>query len=163
MRILIVVLAILDVASPARARPVMRASVSSRPRIYVANWHCRSHTYRPENITLACRYYNLFATEVHFFAGTGEVYGSPKADASATIHENECKPSCASGRFISDKGALILTRIVRCEDGLLYYSRAEYAFPAGQGKVDIEPRERCSLVRVGHNANHPTRPDGVGR
>jgi hypothetical protein len=57
--------------------------------------------------------------------------------------ENKCKPRCASGRFISDKGALILTRIVRCKDGLLNYSRADYAFPEGQGKVDIEPRERC--------------------
>jgi hypothetical protein len=155
MRILITVLAMLDVASPANAQPVLRAAVSSHPRIYVANRHCRGHSYRPENITLACRYYNLFATEVHFLPGTGEVYGSPKADASATIHENECKPSCASGRFTSDKGALILTRIVSCKDGLLYYSRAEYAFPEGQGKVDIEPRERCSLVPPVHNANRP--------
>lgn len=163
MRILIAVLAMLDVASPASARPVLRAAVSSYPHIYVANRHCRGHTYRPENVTLACRYYNLFATEIHFLPGTGEVYGSPKADASATIHENECKPTCGSGRFISDKGALILTRIVRCKDRLLYYSRAEYAFPEGQGKVDIQPRERCSLVRAGHSANHPTRPDGVSR
>ena len=143
MTVLITVLAMLDVVAPACARPGSRATISRHLRIYVANRHCRGHTYRPENVTLACRYYNLFATEVHFFPGTSDVYGSPKADASATIHENECKPSCASGRFISEKGALILTRIVRCKDGLLYYSRAEYAFPEGQGKVDIEPRERC--------------------
>ena len=148
MTVLIVVLAMLDVAAPASARPGMRATIARDQRIYVANRHCGGHTYRPENITLACRYYNLFATEVHFLLGTSDVYGSPKADASATIHENACKPSCASGRFISDKGALILTRIVRCKDRLLYYSRAEYAFPEGQGKVDIEPRERCSSVRA---------------
>jgi hypothetical protein len=150
IRILIAVLAMLDVASPARAGPVVRAAVSNRPRIYVANSHCRGHTYRPENITLACRYYNLFATEVHFFeAPPSYVYGSPEAGASATIHENVCKPSCSSGRFFSDKGALTLTRIVRCEDGLLYYSQADYAFQEGQGKVDIAPPERCSLVRAG--------------
>ncbi len=74
-------------------------------------------TFRPANIALACGDENLYASEVHFFKGTSEVYGSPKADASATIHENDCKPDCASGKFFVDKGALILKRIVRCRDG----------------------------------------------
>jgi len=162
MTVLITVLAMLDVVAPACARPGSRATISRHHRIYVANRHCRGHTYRPENVTLACRYYNLFATEVHFFPGTSDVYGSPKADASATIHENECKPSCASGRFISEKGALILTRIVRCKDGLLYYSRADYAFRRDKAK-STSNRASAALRFAPHNANHPTRADGVAR
>jgi hypothetical protein len=149
MRVLIAVLTLLAMAVPASARPVMRATASRYQRVYVANKDCRGHTFRPANITLACGDSNLYATEVSFFKGTSAVYGSPEADASATIHENECKPDCASGKFVSDKGALILKRIVRCRDGLLYYSRAEYAFPEGQNEVDIEPFQRCSPVRHG--------------
>jgi hypothetical protein len=147
MRVLIAVLAMLVVAVPASARPVMRATISRHERIYVANKHCRGHAFRPERIALACGNNNLFATEVHFFTETSQAYGAPEAGASATIHKNTCKPDCASGKFLSDKGALILERIVRCKDGLLYYSRGEYAFPEGKAHVDIEPRERCSLVR----------------
>jgi hypothetical protein len=152
MRVLTGVLVLLAIAVPASARPLMGASVSRHQRIYVANKSCRGHAFRPEKITLACGDGNLYATEVHFFTGTSEVYGSPTADASATIHENTCKPDCASGRFFSDKGALILKRIVRCKDGRLYYSRAEYAFPEGQNEVDIEPFERCSVVRRARKA-----------
>jgi hypothetical protein len=149
---LIAVLAVLAVAVPASARPVMHATASRHQRVYVANKECRGHTFRPANITLACGDDNLYATEVSFFKGTPDVYGSPKADASATIHENDCKPDCASGKFFVDKGALILERIVRCKDGLLYYSRAEYAFPEGQNVVDIEPSERCSVAHTARKA-----------
>ncbi len=151
--VLIGVLAVLVVAVPASARPVMGVAASRYQRVYVANKDCRGHTFRPANITLACGDDNLYATEVSFFKGTSEVYGSPKADASATLHENDCKPDCASGKFFADKGALILKRIVRCRDGLLYYSRAEYAFPEGQNVVDIEPSERCSVVRKARKAS----------
>ena len=144
------------------ARPVTGATASRYQRVYVANKDCRGHTFRPEKITLACGDGNLYATEVHFFKGTSEVYGSPKADASATIHQNDCKPDCASGKFFSDKGALILKRIVRCRDGRLYYSRAEYAFPEGQNVVDIEPSERCSVVRTARKASHPQGRARVG-
>jgi hypothetical protein len=162
MRVLISVLTLLVMAVPASARPVIGAGVSRHRRVYVANKDCRGHTFRPEKITLACGDDNLYATEVHFFTGTSEVYGSPKADASATIHQNDCKPDCASGKFIVDKGALILKRIVRCRDGRLYYSRAEYAFPEGQNVVDIEPSERCSVVRTARKASHPQGHTPVG-
>jgi hypothetical protein len=162
MRAPIGALAVLVVAVPASARPVMGATASRYQRVYVANRDCRGHTFRPEKITLACGDGNLYATEVHFFKGTSEVYGSPKADASATIHQNDCKPDCASGKFLVDKGALILKRIVRCRDHLLYYSRAEYAFPEGQNVVDIEPSERCSVVRTARKANYPQGHAPVG-
>jgi len=81
------------------------------------------------------------------------VYGTEEAAASATIHENACKPNCATGSFLVDKGALILKRIVRCDDGRLYYSRAVYAFPDGQGDARIEPRERCAVVRSTHRVS----------
>jgi hypothetical protein len=155
MRALIAVLTLLVMAVPASAQPAMRVTTARYPRVYVANKGCRGHTFRPASITLACGDDNLYVTEVSYFKGTSEVYGSPKADASATIHENDCKPDCASGKFFSDKGALILKRIVRCEDGLLYYSRAEYAFPGGQNVVDIEPSERCSVVRTARKASRP--------
>jgi hypothetical protein len=154
MRVLVGVLAALAVAVPSSA-PVRRVTASRYQRIYVANKDCRGHTFRPEKITLACGDNNLYATEVHFFKGASEVYGSPKADASATIHENDCKPDCVSGKFLVDKGALILKRVVRCRDGRLYYSRAEYAFPEGQNVVDIEPSERCSVVRTARKVNRP--------
>ncbi len=148
--LLIAVLAILGVAAPASPRP---DTSSGDHRVYVANVHCTGHTLRPERITLACRYSNLYATEGHFFSGGVQVYGTEEAAASATIHENACRPDCAAGHFLVDKGALILKRIERCKDGLLYYSRAEYAFPAGQGEVDIQPRERCSVVRPTHRVS----------
>jgi hypothetical protein len=162
MRVLIAVLAVLAAAVPASARPAIRARASRYQRVYVANKNCRGHTFRPEKITLACGDDNLYVTEVHFFKGTSEIYGSPQADASATIHENACKPDCASGKFIADKGALILKRIVRCRDGRLYYSRAEYAFPEGQNVVDIEPSERCSVVRTARKASRPQGHAPVG-
>ena len=146
--LLIGLMGLMSLAATRAAAAVMRATASRYQRVYVANKDCRGHTFRPANITLACGDGNLYVTEVSFFSGTSEVYGSPKADASATIHENDCKPDCASGKFFSDKAALILKRVVRCEDGLLYYSRAEYAFPGGQNEVDIEPSERCSVVHT---------------
>src|SRR5579863_3723742 len=122
------------------------------PRIYVANKDCRGHTFRPANITLACGDGNLYVSEVHYFNSRSEGYGSAQAGASVTIHENDCKPDCAAGKFIAEKGALTLKRIVRCADRLLYYSRAQYAFPGGENEVDIQPFERCSPVRHVHAA-----------
>lgn len=148
-RALVVVLAAGAAAVPASARTADAVAGTRYPKVYVANRDCRGHTIRPANITLACADANLYATEVSFFRQGANVYGSPEADASATIHENRCKPDCAAGRFFADKGALVLKRVVRCSDGLLYYSRAEYAFPEGQNEVDIQPVERCSVVRHG--------------
>lgn len=147
MGVLVAVLTLLVIAVPASGRPVTHATTARYQRVYVANKDCRGHTYRPANITLACADGNLYATEVSFFNEGSAVYGSEEADASATLHENDCTPDCASGRFHSGKGALILKRIVRCKDGLLYYSRAEYAFSEGQREVDIQPSQRCSPVR----------------
>jgi len=65
-------------------------------------------------------------------------------------------------RGLADKGALILKRIVRCRDGRLYYSRAEYAFPEGQNVVDIEPSERCSVVHTARKASRPQDRATVG-
>jgi hypothetical protein len=123
------------------------ATAERQPRIYVANKDCRGHTFRPANITLACADANLYVTEVEYFNNPSERYGSAHTGASVTIHENKCKPDCAAGKFIVEKGALTLKRIVRCADGLLYYSRALYAFPGGENEVDIQPFERCSPVR----------------
>jgi hypothetical protein len=55
----------------------------------------------------------------------------------------------AGGGYETNKGGLTLERPVRCADGYLYYSRAFYAYPEGQGPVDIEPREQCRPVHVG--------------
>jgi hypothetical protein len=148
-RALVVVLAAGAVTVSASARTAYAVAVTRYPKVYVANRDCRGHTIRPANITLACADANLYATEVSFFRQGANVYGSPEADASATIHENRCKPDCAAGSFFVDKGALVLKRIVRCSDGLLYYSRAEYAFVEGQNEVDIQPFEHCSVVRHG--------------
>lgn len=148
-RALLIMLAAGAAAVPASARTAHAMVATGYPRVYVANRDCRGHTIRPANITLACADANLYATEVSFFHLGANVYGSPKADASATIHENRCKPDCAAGSFFADKGALILKRVVRCSDGLLYYSRAEYAFVEGQNEVDIEPSEHCSVVHHG--------------
>jgi hypothetical protein len=147
--VLAVVLAAGAAALGASARTAPAATATRYPKVYVANHDCRGHTIRPANITLACADANLYATEVSFFRQGTNVYGSPEADASATIHENRCKPDCAAGNFITDKGALVLKRVVRCSDGLLYYSRAEYAFIEGQNEVDIQPFEHCSVVRHG--------------
>jgi hypothetical protein len=149
----ITVLVMLALVVPASAGPVVTATSSSHHRVYVANKYCRGHRLRPENITLACGDGNLYVTEVHFFRFGSQLYGTKEAAASATIHENDCKPDCASGKFIVDKGALILKRIVRCKDGLLYYSRAAYAFPEGQGEARIGPREPCSVVRPTHRVS----------
>jgi hypothetical protein len=139
-------LATLAVALPAGApSPAARAS-ARHERVYVASTHCRGHTFMPERITLSCRYANVYATEVHFFTAGSAGYGTAEAAASATIHVNTCQPSCSAGRFILDKGALTLERVVHCKDGRLYYSRARYASPDVQGQVDIQPPERCSAV-----------------
>jgi hypothetical protein len=149
-RVLVIGLAAGAAASPASAQIAASVTAATRyPKVYVANRDCRGHTIRPVNITLACADANLYVTEVSFFPSGTDVYGSPEADASATIHENRCKPNCAAGKFIAEKGALTLRRIVRCSDGLLYYSRAAYAFPGGQNEVDIAPFEHCSVVHHG--------------
>jgi hypothetical protein len=139
-------------AISAGAGAVAHGAPKRHPRIYVANKDCRGHTFRPANITLACGDGNLYVSEVDYFNTPSEGYGSARAGASVTIHENDCKPSCATGKFIVDKGALTLKRIVRCADGLLYYSRASYAFPGGENEVDIQPFERCSRVHRAHAA-----------
>ncbi len=117
-------------------------------RVYVANADCRGRAVKPSRITLDCSDPSrLYLTEVAFFPGAGETYGTEHADASMTIHAFRCHPDCAKGRFLVEKGALTLERIVRCEDGFFYYSRALYAFPEGKGRVDIQPREHCRTVR----------------
>ncbi|HEV3321686.1 MAG TPA: hypothetical protein VG147_05775 [Solirubrobacteraceae bacterium] len=131
------------------------------PRIYVANKDCRGHTFRPASITLACGDGDLYVSEVDYFNSRSEGYGSARAGASVTIHENDCKPDCAAGRFIVEKGGLTLKRIVRCADGLLYYSRALYAFPGGENEVDIQPFERCSPVHRVHAAAVPANAPDV--
>lgn len=145
-------------ASPVAGAPVHGTS-KRQPRVYVANRDCRGHAFRPARITLACGDGNLYVSEVHYFNGLSEGYGSEHAGASVTIHENDCKPDCAAGKFIVDKGALTLKRIVRCADGLLYYSRAFYAFPGGENEVDIQPFEHCSPVHHAHAATAGSTPD----
>lgn len=114
--------------------------------IYVAGEGCRGHSIRPRAITLACADDNLYATGVRFLTAGRDLYGSARADASATIHENDCEPDCAAGRFRSGHGALVLTRIVRCADGRLYYSRADWVFGKDRGEADIQPFQRCRLA-----------------
>jgi hypothetical protein len=132
-------------ATPAvAAGPVL--DPERRPAIYVAGDSCHGHTVRPRTITLACADDNLYATGVSFATTGRDVYGTARADASATIHENDCEPYCAAGHFLSGHGTLALSGIVRCADGRLYYSRAHYTFSRGRGEADIEPFERCHVV-----------------
>ncbi len=150
-------------AASAGADAAAHGAPKRHPHIYVANKDCRGHTFRPASITLACGDGNLYVSEVDYFNNRSEGYGSAQAGASVTIHENDCKPDCAAGKFIIDKGALTLKRIVRCADGLLYYSRALYAFPGGENEVDIQPFERCSPVRRVHAAAiRANAPDVLG-
>ncbi len=167
-RVSLALLAVLGIAAVAACAALAGAGAAAHgapkrpPRIYVANKDCRGHAFRPATITLACGDGNLYVSEVDYFNSRSEGYGSAQAGASVTIHENDCKPDCAAGKFIVDKGALTLKRIVRCADGLLYYSRALYAFPGGENEVDIQPFERCSPVHRVHaaaiRANAPVVP-----
>jgi hypothetical protein len=157
-RVPLALLAVLGIAAAAACAASAGAGVAAHsapkrhPRIYVANKDCRGHTFRPASITLACGDGNLYVSEVDYFNDRSEGYGSAQVGASVTIHENDCKPDCAAGKFIVEKGALTLKRIVGCADGLLYYSRALYAFPGGENEVDIQPFERCSPVHHVHAA-----------
>jgi len=146
-------------AASAGAGAPAHGTSKRQPRVYVANRDCRGHAFRPARITLACGDGNLYVSEVHYFNGPSEGYGSEHAGASVTIHENDCKPDCAAGKLIIEKGALTLKRIVRCADGLLYYSRALYAFPGGENEVDIQPFEHCSPVYHAHAATAGSAPD----
>ncbi len=123
------------------------AIATSRPRIYVASKGCRGHSYRPRTVTLACADGNLYATEIAYSGARAVRYGSRQALASAVIHENQCKPDCAAGHFVSAEGGLIFKRIVRCADRRFYYSRVEYQSTYGKGEADIQPFERCRFVR----------------
>jgi hypothetical protein len=87
-------------------------------RVYIANQACAGHTYKPSRVTLACGDGNLYATGIAYSA-----YGQRVAVATATMHLNDCVPNCAIGRFHSYKGSLRFRDLVRCKDGLLYYSR----------------------------------------
>ncbi|MGA2163077.1 MAG: hypothetical protein ABSH36_01255 [Solirubrobacteraceae bacterium] len=168
IRIALASLAVLGIAAVAACAASAGAGAAAHsapkrhPRVYVANKDCRGHTFRPASITLACGDGNLYVSEVDYFNSRPEGYGAARASASVTIHENDCKPDCAAGKFIVEKGGLTLKRIVRCADGLLYYSRALYAFPGGENEVDIQPYERCSPVHHLHaaaaQANAPNVP-----
>lgn len=124
--------------------PPKRPRARAGPRIYVASEDCRGHTFEPSRLTLDCADpKRLYLTEIHYFPAGSEQYGTPRASASMTIHALLCRPSCAKRMYQVEKGALTLERPVLCKDGLLYYSRASYAFPGGQAQVDIEPHEHC--------------------
>lgn len=125
---------------------VAPAIASSRARVYVASRGCRGHAYRPRTVTLACADGNLYATEIAYSSSRPVRYGSRQALASAAIHENQCKPDCAAGHFVSAEGGLIFKRIVRCADRRFYYSRVEYQSSNGKGEADIQPFERCRVV-----------------
>ncbi|HEY5343435.1 MAG TPA: hypothetical protein VIJ66_07225 [Solirubrobacteraceae bacterium] len=105
MRVLVGALAVLVVAAPASARPVIEATASRYQRVYVANKDCRGHTFRPEKIILACGDGNLYVTEVHFFKGTSEVYGSPQADAHTRDRKDHRSPAEGSIEGLSRSGS----------------------------------------------------------
>jgi hypothetical protein len=136
-------------ASARRVTPAPRG----HPRIYVANNDCHGHAYSPTTITLACGDDRLYTTVVSY---RGNDYGAPRAAAAANFHLHRCGRGCPFAWYAAEgMGALTLRRVVRCQDGLLYYSRAFYAFPAHSrgifpasagNEVDIEPYERCHVV-----------------
>ncbi len=114
------------------------------PRIYVASQDCRGRTFEPHRLTLDCAHpKRLYLTEIDYFAGAGEGYGTARASGSMTIHVLRCHPDCAKGNYHLNKGALTLERPVLCADGFLYYSRAFYSYPEGQAQIDIQPHEHC--------------------
>lgn len=115
--------------------------------MYVASRGCRGHYLRPRSITLACGDGNLYVTGLAYSSSRSVRYGSTQALASGTIHQNQCKPNCAAGHFVSAPGGVVLKRIVRCADRRYYYSRAEYESANGTGEADIQPFERCRAVR----------------
>jgi len=116
-------------------------------RVYVAEDACGGHAYRPSKIVLACGDGGLFATGLSYSS-----YGTSTATATGQLHAHNCVPNCAESSFHAFPGTLTLSRIVRCSDGRLYYSRARYRFTRGNpggpasGTADIQPFSHRTVV-----------------
>lgn len=123
-------------------------SSAATPRVYVAEDSCGGHAYQPSKIVLACGDGGLFATGLSYSS-----YGGSTATAAGQLHAHACIPNCAESSFHAFPGTLTLSRVVRCSEGRLYYSRARYRFTHGNpnglatGTADIEPFGHCTVVR----------------
>ncbi len=132
---------------------ILAASASADPRfhggrVFVRGPGCTSATYRPSSIIFACADAGIYVTNIRY-----RFYGGRTATGTAVLHENNCVPDCAEGRFSVAPVAIRLADVVRC-NGTLFYSRAYTRYtghpPSGERSSlveDIEPYEaKCSSI-----------------
>jgi hypothetical protein len=135
------------------AIPSVGIASAARDRIYVANFGCTGHSYKPQRITIACGDGNFYAAHLRYRS-----YGGPTAKAVGKLVQNDCVPSCVAGKFVSYPGAIKLSQVRACQ-GRLYYERIAWTFtgaspdPARRGSIGIKP-QTC----VGALASAPSRP-----
>lgn len=120
------------------------AAASGAQRVYLTQ-ECRTPAVMPAAVVLACADDNIYATRLHY-----KNYGQKTATATGLIHVNDCTPNCAAGKFHIYPLKIAFKGLVRCSQGRLFYSRAEYTFtgPGGSGKADVQPLGmHCSAVK----------------
>ncbi|MHB1467759.1 MAG: hypothetical protein ACYCU0_13175 [Solirubrobacteraceae bacterium] len=133
---LVAATALLSVAGSLALLAPAAGAKGSAARVYVAAKGCIGRAYKPTKLVLACADANLYVTGLKFSS-----YGASTAKATGTIHENQCKPNCAAGKFATHPATIVLTDVVKCSDGNAYYAKAKYSFKAkhGKGTEDIAP------------------------
>jgi hypothetical protein len=91
---------------------------------------CIERPVAPEEIVLACGDGNFSLEGLRW-----RQWGAASATASGTVHENDCRPDCAAGRFHDYPVAVTVSHLVTCGRGRLEYTRVAWRFvgrrPAG--------------------------------
>jgi hypothetical protein len=118
----------------AAAKPRAAGSKGSAGKVYVAANACNGHAFKPRKVTFACADGNAFATNLRYSS-----YGSQQAQATGTIHLNECTPNCAEGHFRQHAGKVRFDQVIRCADGRKYFSRARYQYGKRSASAQIKP------------------------
>ncbi|HZT45489.1 MAG TPA: hypothetical protein VFA24_04850 [Gaiellaceae bacterium] len=78
---------------------------------------------RPAKVVFACADFNFYATNLHWSR-----WSATEATGTGTGHQNDCRPNCAAGKFVTFRIAVTLTRPVTCVKGRREFSKLAWRF-----------------------------------
>jgi hypothetical protein len=98
--------------------------------------------YKPRTVVLTCGDGGFRATRLSW-----DTWTERRAEGSGTAKVNNCKPSCAEGKFESFKVELVARRPRTCPGGKRQFKRLDYSFPGSKpagARRDGTLRRGCS-------------------
>ena len=115
----------------------------------VLTWDCESAVYKPESITLTCADGGVLLQGIDW-----KEWGSEGAIGTGIYLENNCKPNCASGKFIETPVTISLTNLIEFNSKIHLKDLAITAisgenFPSGNTLIKWDLSEYPETMGVG--------------